>query len=169
MKKKLGPEEPTAEAMFDSFFNEGKVRTLKGTEALLRRFQARKPSELSQRQQNPSSLPLRPSSSSCRPDSGGSRPAVPLVGTRPEGGPSKSGALRDRSVVQSAFRLVRVGLASLLLLLVLGFSYLSYRHYNYGPILFWLSAKVHGQPTESCLDLPPEVWHRIPACVAPSE
>lgn len=66
-------------------------------------------------------------------------------------------------------RVLSVGLALASGLLLSVALILNYLNYDYGPISFYIKAKIAGRSTESCVDLPEEIWRRIPACVGAEE
>jgi len=59
--------------------------------------------------------------------------------------------------------LIKIALVTHFIFLGLGFQF--GRIYDFTPILWYVSAKVQGIDTTDCMNMPIEVWSRIPACI----
>lgn len=103
-------------------------------------------------------LPQRPHAASSRSDCEGNRRAPGRAETPHEVGQSTSTFLRPVAVIGPS-------VVAFVVLLLTTYSALLYVGYDFGPILFFLRAELAGESTARCVDLPPEIWKRIPACL----
>lgn len=58
---------------------------------------------------------------------------------------------------------IKIAIVTHIIFLTLGFQF--GRIYDFTPILWYISAEIQGIDTSDCMNMPIEVWSRIPACV----